>query len=311
MRNDKLKILYIGGHGRSGSTLLERVLGQVDGFVSVGELRHIWKKGFMKNELCGCGKPFSDCEFWQAVIIDAFGHDVLAHIDHIQNIKSKVDRIRHIPKLFFPWSSQEYRTAADEYKQILQQLYLGIKRVANSSVIVDASKDPSTPFLLNTIEGFDLHVLHLIRDSRAVGYSWQRKRIRPDVVNRKQYMATYSAQSTALEWIYRNSLIESTRYFVPHYMRMRYEDFATNPAKTLIEISNFVGESPENVNIFNDRTVQFNVNHTVAGNPFRFKVGEIEIKLDSQWESEMKRKNKWLITLWTFLWLRRYRYQIG
>jgi hypothetical protein len=311
MRNDKLKILYIGGHGRSGSTLLERVLGQVDGFVSVGELRHIWKKGFMKNELCGCGKPFLDCEFWQAVITDAFGHDVLKHIDHIQNIKSKVDRIRHIPKLFLPWSSQEFHTVADEYRQILQQLYLGIKRVANSSVIVDASKDPSTPFLLSTIEGFDLHVLHLVRDSRAVGYSWQRKRIRPDVVNRNEYMATYSAQSTALEWIYRNSLIESTHYFVPHYMRMRYEDFVTNPAKTLAEISNFLGESPENANIVNGRTVQFNVNHTVAGNPFRFKTGEIDIKLDSQWLDEMKRKDKWLITLWTFLWLRRYHYQIG
>jgi hypothetical protein len=33
MGNANVKVLYIGGYGRSGSTLLERVLAQIDGFV--------------------------------------------------------------------------------------------------------------------------------------------------------------------------------------------------------------------------------------------------------------------------------------
>ncbi|WP_420910932.1 sulfotransferase [Thermus thermophilus] len=41
MSQEKVKVVFIGGYGRSGSTLLDRMLGQVEGFVSVGELRHI------------------------------------------------------------------------------------------------------------------------------------------------------------------------------------------------------------------------------------------------------------------------------
>ena len=35
-------VLYIGGWGRSGSTLLSHLLGGLDGMVSVGELRYVW-----------------------------------------------------------------------------------------------------------------------------------------------------------------------------------------------------------------------------------------------------------------------------
>ena len=38
-------VLYIGGWGRSGSTLLAHVLAEVPGFVSVGELRYVWQGG--------------------------------------------------------------------------------------------------------------------------------------------------------------------------------------------------------------------------------------------------------------------------
>ena len=36
------KVLFIGGYGRSGSTLLDRVLGSTDGFFSAGELRSLF-----------------------------------------------------------------------------------------------------------------------------------------------------------------------------------------------------------------------------------------------------------------------------
>ena len=35
-------VLYIGGYGRSGSTVLDRVLGALPDVVSVGEIRSIW-----------------------------------------------------------------------------------------------------------------------------------------------------------------------------------------------------------------------------------------------------------------------------
>ena len=56
-----LDILYIGGFGRSGSTLVERCLGQLDGFCAAGELRHLWDRGVVHNQLCGCQTPLRAC----------------------------------------------------------------------------------------------------------------------------------------------------------------------------------------------------------------------------------------------------------
>jgi hypothetical protein len=69
----RVPILYIGGHGRSGSTILAQTLGQIPGFVNVGEVWQVWYRGFRENERCGCGQPFYSCEFWRAVGDEAFG----------------------------------------------------------------------------------------------------------------------------------------------------------------------------------------------------------------------------------------------
>jgi hypothetical protein len=66
-------VLFIAGGGRSGSTILHNLLGQIDGFVAVGELRYIWGRAALKNQSCGCGVPFSQCVFWHDVMIKAFG----------------------------------------------------------------------------------------------------------------------------------------------------------------------------------------------------------------------------------------------
>ena len=57
-------VLFIACAGRSGSTLLDRVIGMQDDFFSAGELRFIWERSFGENQLCGCGAPFDECAFW-------------------------------------------------------------------------------------------------------------------------------------------------------------------------------------------------------------------------------------------------------
>jgi len=77
-------VLYIIGEGRSGSTLLDMLLGQVDGFESVGELRFVWSRGKRDNQRCGCGEDFNSCHHWNKVVkrfdqlSNDFTHDELA-----------------------------------------------------------------------------------------------------------------------------------------------------------------------------------------------------------------------------------------
>ena len=55
-----LRVVYIAGAGRSGSTLFARILGQAAGFCYVGEMKYFWENGSVKNELCTCGSAFLD-----------------------------------------------------------------------------------------------------------------------------------------------------------------------------------------------------------------------------------------------------------
>jgi len=68
-----MKVLYIGGSGRSGTTIIGNILGSARGFVHVGELRYIFDRGLIQNRLCGCSAPFRRCSVWNEVLLQAFG----------------------------------------------------------------------------------------------------------------------------------------------------------------------------------------------------------------------------------------------
>ncbi|MCZ7671658.1 MAG: sulfotransferase [Chloroflexi bacterium] len=67
---EKIPVLFIAGAGRSGSTLLERMLGQTADLSPIGELRHLGRQDF-ELDLCGCGQRFQECPFWAAVFAEA------------------------------------------------------------------------------------------------------------------------------------------------------------------------------------------------------------------------------------------------
>ena len=60
-QRDKIVVLYIAGWGRSGSTIMGNILGQLPGFAHVGELSNVWSRGVIEDSLCGCGARFSEC----------------------------------------------------------------------------------------------------------------------------------------------------------------------------------------------------------------------------------------------------------
>jgi len=62
------RLLYIGGWGRSGSSVLANVLGSHARIASLGEVRYVWDRGVLEDKRCGCGEPFSACAFWQRVL---------------------------------------------------------------------------------------------------------------------------------------------------------------------------------------------------------------------------------------------------
>jgi hypothetical protein len=308
----RTKVLYVAGYFRSGSTILDRMLGQIPGFFSVGELRFIWEESFALDQPCGCGAPFSECEFWPGVVRSALGELDRPRLEEIVAFKHRVDRIRHIPKLVSSSKVGGFAQDLAAYSKVLARLYEAVREASGARVIVDSSKDASYAYLLNDTPGIDLRVVHLVRDSRAVAHSWSKEKIKHETREKeKVYLPRIGPGLSSARWVLSNLLLEPLRLLGSSHMMVRYEDLMADPRGMLARIAAFAGEDDHGLPFLNGRTVRLDVNHTVAGNPMRFKRGEIEVLADQRWKAGMRTVDRRTVTALTAPMLLRYGYDLG
>jgi hypothetical protein len=310
--SERVTILYIGGHGRSGSTILGQVLGRIPSFVYVGELWQIWDRGLRDNERCGCGEPFRSCEFWRAVGYEAFGGWDHADVDRLVALKPYLHRPRYVPHYALAAKTgvhtRQMDTLLEGYDPALERLYRAIQRVSGAGVIVDSSKRMSYAVLLSLLPFADVRFVHLVRDSRAVAYSWTRSKVSPAVVGGR-LMPQFSPTQTSRDWSIRNYscgfLSELDRL-----SRLRYEDFVKNPAfhvsRTLSGVG--LGDGFDGRQVVRGREVPMAVDHTVSGNPIRFRTGTVELRPDEEWKTKMSSADRNLVTALTAPLLLKYGY---
>lgn len=308
MSRKKIKVLYIAGSGRSGSTLLERVIGQIEGFFPVGELKYVWERGLAENQLCGCGTPFRECSFWKAVMEEAYGGLDQVSSEEMIRLRRQVDRVRFVPQIISPWRTPRYQERFKEYSRRLEQLYAAIQKVSGSRVIIDSSKDPSPAYVLGTLSMIDLYVVHLVRDCRAVAYSWMRKKIRPEIQDKVVYIPQFGPLESSWGWVFVNMCIEPLKYLNSRYTFLRYEDFVANPKAGLSRILTLVQEDVRDLPLIGERSVYLESHHTVSGNPLRFKQGLIEIRADDEWRMKMRDRHRYLVNVLSWPLLMKYGY---
>ncbi|HKZ43206.1 MAG TPA: hypothetical protein VJ044_19770, partial [Candidatus Hodarchaeales archaeon] len=191
MSRERIKVLYISGWGRSGSTILSNILGQVEGFFPVGEIRFIWTRNLLENRLCGCSVPFMNCEIWQKIFTEAFGGFEKVDANRVAHLCERFTRTRQVPRMLFMPHKMESHPDMIEYLDHLDKLYRAIQSVTGCRVIVDSSKYPSYASILDLLPNLDLYVVHLVRDSRAVSFSWSKKKRQPDSTI-DEYMIQFS-----------------------------------------------------------------------------------------------------------------------
>jgi hypothetical protein len=305
-------VLYIGGLGRSGSTLIERLIGQLPGVCAVGELVHLWERGLTNDERCGCGEPFRQCPFWQQVGKAAFGGWDEVDVSRVAALRSRVDRNRFIPALARRHVRPKMRQLLTEYPSYYARLYAAITDVSGCDLVVDSSKHPSLAHCLRWQPDVDLRVLHLVRDPRAVAYSWSRQVLRPDT-DRQSYMTRYSPATTARQWDVQNAAFQLlARTGVPT-MRLRYEDFTAEPELTLHRVADFAGLPSRDSYPFLTADgpswrAHLSGSHSVSGNPMRFTTGQIPIRADEKWRTSMPKAQQRAVTALTLPLLAGYGY---
>jgi hypothetical protein len=295
-------VVYIAGSGRSGSTLVERALGAIPGFVNVGELIDLCRRVAPKNERCGCGRAFADCPFWHAVGSGSFGEWDVDLLKELHQLQMRVARQRHLPRLLLPQrAGEEFRRALARYAELYAALYGGIAEEAGARVVVDASKWPAQALALAQ-GGVDVRVIHLLRDPRGVAYSLSKSDIaRPHAVDNADLMAHSSPAEAAVRWSLTQGEVGLLQRLAVPVSRMRYENFVSRPTETiraaLLGLAIPVGHA--DLEHLGPQSLELGTSHGLSGNPSRFRAGTITLQADDQWKTRMSASQRGVVSALT------------
>ncbi|MDQ3660318.1 MAG: sulfotransferase [Actinomycetota bacterium] len=312
--SEEVKVLYIIGWGRSGSTIMGNLLGEIDGFFHGGELTYLWERGLLEGRLCGCGQVIPNCELWSDVLRRSYGNDFAATLDAKGMVQAQRDglRVRHTWQLLKrPADRLPQDAVLKRYSEAMLDLYRQIATTTGARVVIDSSKRPSDAALLRLLPGITPYYVHLVRDPRAVAFSWTRKKAQLDR-HRPALMSPHSVLDSAMSWLSWNLAAEALRKRAgtDHFSLVRYEDFVTRPHEVLEGILRLVGETATSVPLSDDGTAHLSTNHTVSGNPDRFSTSRVKLREDREWRSRQATGDRLLTTLVALPLLHRYHYAV-
>lgn len=166
--NSCIKLVYILGFGRSGSTLLDMLLGSLDGVFSTGE---VWALGkwIEEDKNCSCGESVSSCPIWGKVIDDINAVVLGPPADLYRQNEIRRSRLAEMLALIsehylFPYNGIEVQ----DFSQKEHFVFCSLSKITGAKVFVDSSKHLHRLSRLVASDDFDIRVIHLVRDGRAL-----------------------------------------------------------------------------------------------------------------------------------------------
>ena len=189
------KLVYIGGYGHSGSTLLEYLMTGCPEVIACGEVVNA-RLEQTSARTCSCNRLSDDCPVWRFISDPALPVGSWSHEDLDMKLLEQVG--------------------------------------SDYDVVVDSSKTAwrasATPFKLRRRLERDFHLVHVVRDPRAVCWSLLKREKRVG----RQSNDTLLCAETTLGWNFANLACELFRWRHPEqYCRIRYEDLVRDPRATI------------------------------------------------------------------------------
>jgi hypothetical protein len=302
----------VTGYGRSGSTLLDVLLGRHPSIFGSGEFTSFfgdWAAG----RRCACGERYTDCQLWSAAI-----RDLEAAIPGLEPAQAaKVTRRVEGQKLGSARSADRLDRDREEYGRLWGTTIDAIHRESGRSLIVDSSKSSRTVVrraeALSIGAGCDVRLIHLVRDPRAVMWSALRAirnstRTSDDGWRRNRWGGAFRA---LLGWAHANASAERTAAALPSapVIRVRYEDLVRDPQHELERLGGFLGFDLGSVSTAISEGALFDPGHGVSGNSMR-RAGPVRLAPDEEWREALPRYAR-LITACVRPMARKYGYQVG
>jgi hypothetical protein len=303
-----IRVLYIMGYGRSGSTVIGSVLGNHSDIVSVGELMNLSRSGWINAQYCACGERGNVCPFWSGVRREWIKRTGVDDIEGYMELQSAFERLNQ-----WLWLSKEKLKQTPRFRAYGKHTYAlfkALSTVSGKSIIVDSSKSPARAFSLSLIPGIDLQVIHLIRDSRGVAWSLKKEYQKDEKAGIQRNFKSRPICRTAISWLAFNLQSNWVRRQLDpgKSMLVRYEDFMSNPETTLNKIGELTEIDLAEVSSRVLHGESISVGHNIAGNRLRM-AGEVQLQPDIEWKHRLPSKSKKIIWIFTGWLMRRYGYK--
>ncbi|MFK5949808.1 MAG: sulfotransferase [Methylococcales bacterium] len=295
---ETVTVLYIMGMPRSGSTIIDRILGAHDNIVSVGELINLPVNGWINNEYCSCGSRTNDCTFWSTVKADWSDKSDTNTVHNYLSLQSKLEKLWVRFKSFdLP---DNYKDDFNNYATMTLSLYKSIQTVSNKKIIVDSSKNPLRAYLLSLMPGINLRIIHLVRDARGVAWSKMKSFKKDEKAGVQADLEPTPLWRTAINWCRINLRCDWVRKQLQanYSMLVCYEDFTNNPEKYFSRIGGLTDEDFTSlIDCLLNKNIQ-SVGHTIAGNRLRMSP-EIKLRVDNEWSSKLSLFENYLVLIVT------------
>jgi hypothetical protein len=318
-----VRVLEITGLGRSGSTILDIVLGNHPDIESVGEVEKLIRTGWISREslggidpkklrvpICTCGKrldvgyvhtPDEACPFWSNVRREWVERAAPQSIEGYPRLQNDFEPQRRWPRLLY--EGRRRSASFRSYATLTRAFFESIRAVSGKPVVVDSSTVPVQAFALAMVPGIDLYVVHLVRDGRGVIASL-RKTFKKDI--QAGIMWDHEGRpmwKSVAHWIVRNLATQwvCARLGPNKTMRLRYEDFVADPKGALERIGTLLDLDLTELADAASSGKPMQAGHNVGGNRTK-KSGTITLRPDAQeWRTALsptEQRLSWALMGW-------------
>jgi hypothetical protein len=300
----RTRLVYLLAPSHSGSTLLAMLLGNHPEVCTVGELKAT-SLGDVTRYRCSCGEALRGCRFWREVsreisttgrpfdIAEAGTDLAFGASSYVQRLLRPLHRgpaleaVRDLALALSPW----WRRQLPEIQRRNAELARAVCRLTGKRVIVDSSKVALRLKYLLRNPDFDVRVIRIVRDGRAVALTYmdparfadaRDPRLRGGGMGGGRESERLSAAAAAREWRRSTEEAETLLAGLPkdRFTESRYEELCAEPTATLRRLFAFVGVDADRP------TAMTSTERHVLGNGMRFD-RESEVRLDERWRQAL------------------------
>ncbi|MBS1746339.1 MAG: sulfotransferase [Bacteroidetes bacterium] len=252
------QVIYIIGSGRSGTTLLDIILGNAAGVFSAGELNRFTERNGTPTDT----NNIELMNFWEKVCT-GLSKQINEPPIHYAGLSKKFEHHFSFYYLFIPPNKKQFSIYANFQQKFFDALQTNVQTQFQKNIIIDSSKYALRGYFLSMILGKQISFINIKRNPLAVVESFQKKDVEQEPKSRLKANLYLLAVNCLSLWVFKK--LKNKHALSSIY----YEDLLKDPLSTLSGIENDLGISLQKAKDIISENHQLKVGYLFDGNRLR------------------------------------------